>query len=233
IAEDVELMMRHLDALLEEDPSDALVARWRRQRTQIRPVAVIIWINERRRKKILNLDHENEERTKLNLTARITRALENGTADGMITDLEKHAEYCKAIRRLRSFCERVVFALRETHLSSKSLTIDSVLGSSRVAASPMTMVLFQFVDVIHQRTSAQNCERILWQFYSRSSIDQLPGSSRRILPAQRFAAQGLVVGFYSIGFDIHGALPRSRRHWELGHPRAGSWNRGRFYLAPS
>lgn len=61
-------------------------------------------------------------------------------------------------------------------------------------------------------------------------IDELPGSSGRILPAQRFAAQGLVIGFYSIGFDVHGTLPGSRGHRELGHPRAGSCNIARFYL---
>lgn len=43
IAENVQLMMGHLDVLFEEDPSDALVARRRRQRAQVRPVAVIVW----------------------------------------------------------------------------------------------------------------------------------------------------------------------------------------------
>lgn len=42
VAEDVELMMRHLDVLFEEDPSDALVARRRRQWAQVRPVPVVI-----------------------------------------------------------------------------------------------------------------------------------------------------------------------------------------------
>ena len=42
IAENVQLMVGHLDILFEEDPSDALVARRRRQRAQIRPVAVIV-----------------------------------------------------------------------------------------------------------------------------------------------------------------------------------------------
>jgi len=42
IAEDVELMMRHLDVFFEEDPSDALVAWRRRQRAQIRPVSVVV-----------------------------------------------------------------------------------------------------------------------------------------------------------------------------------------------
>lgn len=42
IAEDVELMVGHLDVLFEEDPSDALVARRRRQRAQIRPVPVVV-----------------------------------------------------------------------------------------------------------------------------------------------------------------------------------------------
>lgn len=42
IPEDVELMMGHLDVLFEEDPSDALVARRRRQRAQVRPVPVVI-----------------------------------------------------------------------------------------------------------------------------------------------------------------------------------------------
>lgn len=42
IAEDVELMVGYLDVLFEEDPSDALVARRRRQRAQVRPVPVVI-----------------------------------------------------------------------------------------------------------------------------------------------------------------------------------------------
>lgn len=42
IAEDVELVMGHLDVLFEEDPGDALVARRRRQRAQVRPVPVIV-----------------------------------------------------------------------------------------------------------------------------------------------------------------------------------------------
>lgn len=36
-------MVGDLDVLFEEDPSDALVARRRRQRAQVRPVAIIVW----------------------------------------------------------------------------------------------------------------------------------------------------------------------------------------------
>lgn len=43
IAENVQLMMRNLDVLFEENPSDTLVAWRRRQRAQVRPVAVIVW----------------------------------------------------------------------------------------------------------------------------------------------------------------------------------------------
>jgi len=42
IAEDVELMMGHLDVFFKEDPSDALVARRRRQRAQVRPVSIVV-----------------------------------------------------------------------------------------------------------------------------------------------------------------------------------------------
>lgn len=50
IAENVQLMMRHLDVLFEEDPSDALVARRRRQRAQVRPVAVIVYKKKKKKK---------------------------------------------------------------------------------------------------------------------------------------------------------------------------------------
>lgn len=42
VAEDVELVMRYLDVLLKEDPSDALVAGWRGEGAQVRPVAAIV-----------------------------------------------------------------------------------------------------------------------------------------------------------------------------------------------
>lgn len=42
ITENVQLPMRYLDVPLEEDPSDALVARWCCQGAQVRPVPVII-----------------------------------------------------------------------------------------------------------------------------------------------------------------------------------------------
>lgn len=50
IAENVQLMMGDLDILFEEDPSNAFVARRRRQRAQVRPVAIIVWT--RKEKKI-------------------------------------------------------------------------------------------------------------------------------------------------------------------------------------
>lgn len=48
-----------------------------------------------------------------------------------------------------------------TNLSGESLSIHSVFGSSRVATSPVAVVLFQFVDVVHQRSAAQNCRNIV------------------------------------------------------------------------
>lgn len=51
-------------------------------------------------------------------------------------------------------------------------------------------------------------------------INELPGSGRWVLPSQGLAAQSRVIGFYSVGFDVHRTLPRASRHWELRYPRA-------------
>lgn len=47
IAENIQLMMGHLDALLEKNPGDALVARRCRQRSQVRPITIVIYADNR------------------------------------------------------------------------------------------------------------------------------------------------------------------------------------------
>ena len=42
VTEYVELMVRYFDVSLEQYPGDALVAGWCRQRSQVRPVAVVV-----------------------------------------------------------------------------------------------------------------------------------------------------------------------------------------------
>lgn len=139
-------MMRHLDAFLKEDPSNAFVARWCRQRSQIRPIAIIIG------KEFAGIDWFRNF-----YDFAFVRDVRQEASDLLhflvrLSHLQEYAKNSKTVGRFCSFGKGVVFTcvpMHQMQLSREGLSVHSVLGSSRVAASPMTVILFQFIHVVH------------------------------------------------------------------------------------
>lgn len=224
IAENVELMVRNLDEALEQDPGDALVAGWSRQRAEVGPVAVVVGQQLARVDGIVHLDTVvlvgdvgQQTRDLVHLLVRFSH-------------LEKDPEHGQSIGRLSGLRERLVLArvpVYEVQLASKGLTVDGVLRAPGIAATPMAVVLLELVDVVHEGTSAEE-GTLAVRVHSPAvpGIDELARRRRRILPSQWLAAERLVIGLGAIGLDVDGTLPRARGHREFLYPCAGSFLTG-------